>query len=199
MTLYDDLGLAATATLEQISKAYKKRAKAVHPDAGGNEDDFVRINKAYMVLRDPDRRKTYDETGEYSDTVDDTTSKILSSLSEILQNILKEVPNPEQADIAAIMKKIVNNNMLILKTNKDKLHTELDKFTRLSKRFKTKNNTLIHRLLDDQIKKCHFAIRKVEIEQEFQEKLKAIVEDYSFDFDPPSFVNPVWAHFKSTS
>ena len=65
---YKALGVAKTASQDEIKKAYKKLARKYHPDL--NQDDksshqkFQEINEANEVLSDPEKRKKYDEYGE---------------------------------------------------------------------------------------------------------------------------------------
>ena len=64
MSLYEDLGVSKDATPEEIRKAFLARAKKHHPDKeGGDEDAFKRVNNAYMVLHDAEKRERYDRTG----------------------------------------------------------------------------------------------------------------------------------------
>jgi len=59
---YKALGIPQTATDKEITKAYRKLAKAHHPDANpGSEERFKEISAAYDVLGDAERRKEYDE------------------------------------------------------------------------------------------------------------------------------------------
>ncbi|HZU73920.1 MAG TPA: molecular chaperone DnaJ [Acidimicrobiales bacterium] len=59
---YKVLGVSATATDKEITRAYRKLAKQYHPDANpGSEERFKEISAAYDVLGDADRRKEYDE------------------------------------------------------------------------------------------------------------------------------------------
>ncbi|MHA1517837.1 MAG: DnaJ domain-containing protein, partial [Alphaproteobacteria bacterium] len=62
--LYKILGVKRTAARKDIHKAYRKKAKAAHPDGGGSVDDFNELVLAYSVLSDQERRTRYDETGE---------------------------------------------------------------------------------------------------------------------------------------
>lgn len=62
--LYDALGVPAGASNEQITTAYRRLAREHHPDAnpGADTDAFAGITDAYDVLRDPGRRRAYDDT-----------------------------------------------------------------------------------------------------------------------------------------
>ncbi len=61
---YQILGIARTASEEEIKKAYRKLAHQYHPDKpGGSEGKFKEISEAYRVLSDKQRRAQYDRFG----------------------------------------------------------------------------------------------------------------------------------------
>ena len=67
-TLYDLLGVAKTATEEEIKKGYKKQALRWHPDRNPNnleeaDKRFKKIAEAHEVLTNPEKRKIYDQRG----------------------------------------------------------------------------------------------------------------------------------------
>ena len=63
---YKTLGVARSASADEIKRAYRKLAREFHPDknkAKGAEDKFKAINEANEVLSDPTKRAAYDQLG----------------------------------------------------------------------------------------------------------------------------------------
>jgi curved DNA-binding protein CbpA len=61
---YIVLGVARQASGEEIARAYRRAARASHPDSGsgGSAERFQAVSDAYEVLRDPRRRAVYDRS-----------------------------------------------------------------------------------------------------------------------------------------
>ena len=60
MDHYQTLGVAKTATSDEIKKAYRKLASQHHPDKGGDTATFQKIQTAYDILSNPEKREQYD-------------------------------------------------------------------------------------------------------------------------------------------
>jgi len=65
---YEILGVDRKASLEEIKRAYRRKAKELHPDKnptnkGRAEEEFKRIAEAYEVLSDQEKRMQYDRYG----------------------------------------------------------------------------------------------------------------------------------------
>jgi curved DNA-binding protein len=63
---YDTLGVARSASAEEIKRAYRKLARKYHPDVSKErnaEARFKDVQEAYEVLKDPDKRAAYDQLG----------------------------------------------------------------------------------------------------------------------------------------
>lgn len=64
--LYEILGVSKDASESVIKKAFRRRARELHPDvnkAADAEDQFKELNEAYDVLSDPNKRAQYDRFG----------------------------------------------------------------------------------------------------------------------------------------
>jgi molecular chaperone DnaJ len=65
---YKILGVAKSASPEEIKKAYRRLAHQFHPDKGegGDEQKFKEVNEAYQVLGNTQKRAQYDQFGSFS-------------------------------------------------------------------------------------------------------------------------------------
>lgn len=65
---YELIGVSRSASAEEIKKAYRKRARELHPDANPDNPEaearFKEVSRAYQVLADDQQRARYDQFGE---------------------------------------------------------------------------------------------------------------------------------------
>ena len=70
---YQTLSVAKEADAEEIRKAYRKLARKHHPDLNPGdkaaEERFKKVQEAYDILSDENKKKIYDQFGFYSDNI----------------------------------------------------------------------------------------------------------------------------------
>ena len=66
-TLYDLLGVAPEATPKELDRAFRVKARELHPDKNRDDPDatskFQAMKEAYEILKDEEKRQIYDEYG----------------------------------------------------------------------------------------------------------------------------------------
>lgn len=101
---YTTLGVDRTADKKAIRSAYRRRAKRVHPDAGGSPEKFGALQLAHDVLTDDARRAKYDTTGDIDEnTTDNTHSAAVNALAIafnlVLQKCAESGTSPLEKDL----------------------------------------------------------------------------------------------------
>jgi molecular chaperone DnaJ len=89
---YDVLGVAPGAGADEIRRAYRQLARRYHPDISGDDraTAFVEVSRAYEVLRDPERRRSYDAhlvAGTRADWLGDEVAIDFPSVSSVLDRM----------------------------------------------------------------------------------------------------------------
>jgi molecular chaperone DnaJ len=109
---YEVLGVARSASADDIKRSYRKLARQLHPDVNGGDKDaenrFKLVTEAYDTLSDPDKRRQYDLYGSSSgaggDPFGGAGGPFQPNFSDIFQTVFgqgfgtQETPGPRRGE-----------------------------------------------------------------------------------------------------
>lgn len=187
---YSVLEVARDATPETVRAAHRRKAKRTHPDAGGSSEDFAHVQTAYATLSDPVRRAHFDETGELNlDAADKMTTDALSLISTMLGAAIDAEEDPLQADLVAVMRQILRQQLDRLDGRAAKLKRAVERSTRLGPRFRRADGeNTIRGLLGWHRKKLRDDLASLQRDIDARNKALSLLEEYEFVPDRPNEV-----------
>lgn len=139
-SLYDDLGVSPNASDADIRKAWKQKAKAHHPDHGGDPEEFKKVAKAYEVLSVPEKREYYNRTGQQRYGVD-PESQAKMELATIFLNLVDHLV-PERANYRLEVEKIIEANRTQILSQQAQIQLGIRKRETALKKLKKKKNAV---------------------------------------------------------
>jgi hypothetical protein len=185
--LYQILGIKRSAAQSEIQKAYRRRAKTLHPDTGGSVEAFGELSTAYTVLSDSDRRERYDTTGEVAPV---RPNNLDASAIEIIAQKLGLVIHAEQdvtsMDIAALLDQAIRDDIAERKSGMSGLRRAMERARKLRDRVKRRaqgQDNMLARVLDWHATTAKTHIKKNEEAIRSMERALDILKDYSFADD----------------
>jgi len=181
---YEILGVAKNATTENIKKIFKEKCKKLHPDHGGNLEDFTNLKKAFDILMDSSKRKFYDEYG-VDDSFDIENEARLVAI-QIVISVLAE-----SSDLCDIDKVIVGVFQTCLnrlkeqevqsKATRDKLQRRLDSIQK-----KPANDFLTDEIIKV-IESHNQVMKRTQLNYHIHDVALKLVREYKFDVSKISF------------
>jgi curved DNA-binding protein CbpA len=187
---YSVLGVDRDAGEQVIRDAWRKAVKTAHPDAGGDADNFARLQTAYDVLKDPVRRRVFDDTGYDPELADPRDLQGVMMLEKLVNDVILDEREPGSFDPVAAMRRklsddIVKNRMHILELerHRNRVRQHID---RLGRRPET---DVLGSMLRARSQSITEAIRKSEEQIGTIERAYLMLEGYSYELE--ALVEPI--------
>jgi len=185
---YSDLNLDPSASPEEIQKAGRAAMRKHHPDTGdGDREKFDAANRAWAVLRDPERKAKYDRGEEESPQADSRT-EVFMRMSMLLNMVMNEVgDNYSSIDLLSRMneklKSIINATLTARKAN----GKQIIRIKKVLKRFKYsgKESDIFRHHLEAEIRDLYHGIEAARREAELCNQIRARLADYEYEFEAP--------------
>lgn len=193
MSYYDELGVSDTANAEEIRAAFRRKAKGLHPDKpGGDSEKMTRANRAYETLISPERRLTYDRTGQDRDPPLDKLAQeiVLKNVLEWLAsdqnsgNLIADVSGRLTSEQQQLQKQITEGGNLIARLNQ-----------RLSKlKYRGPGQDLLRLSVNHRITEMKQQVEKTRDQSARLDRAKELLLSYEYEMD-----TPVWTTVFVTS
>ncbi len=182
---YATLGLDRDADAAAVKRAYRRLAKTAHPDGGGDISAFETVTAAYDLLRDPVRRKVYDDTGYDPQMADALDLKGLMVLETLVNDIILDEREPGSFDpVAALRRKLTDDilknrfHILELERHRNRVRQHMDRLARRP------GADVLGSMLRARSQSIAEAIRTAERQIEAIEQAYAMIEGYAYELEP---------------
>jgi curved DNA-binding protein CbpA len=184
MTLYDDLGVAQSADEDTIKRAYRKKAQQHHPDKGGCQEKFRKIQHAYDVLSDDERRERYDATGNET-PMPNIREKAALLLQELLSEGIDKI-NIKTNNLIELAKQQVIEKKDSLHKEKLKFQKKIEKREEVICRMKCAScdNNTMRMIIDGDIAAIKNEMDKIDWVIAVFEEMLSMLKPYEYKTDP---------------
>jgi hypothetical protein len=181
---YDILGVARDAGEEQIKAAYRKRAKAAHPDSGGDTETFSQLQKAYELLLDPVRRKVFDDTGYDVELTDAVDLQALVAIEKLITDMVLDEREPGTFDPVAKMRAALLEEIRKAHFSKSELERHSNRINlHLDRLGKRPGKDVVGHMLRARIKAIATAISETESKIGANERACDMLDGYLYVMD----------------
>jgi curved DNA-binding protein CbpA len=189
--LYATLNLDPNAETIDIKTAYRRLSKALHPDRGGSAEEWEKLNVAYNVLSDPERRERYDLTGRVEPSKV-TPARIREFLKQTLLSIIDRSKNRLDLNdnILAVILDDLNATRPGVQRQLRDLHHELHRAEELRKNFIPTglriHDDVVNSILSAEIDKVKDRVKLQQDMLELLGEVEAVLGLYSYGKAAPA-------------
>ncbi len=185
---YETLGVDRSADAEVVRRAYRKRAKKVHPDGGGSAAAFNDLRWSMIVLTDPVRREKFDRTGDIdADSIDNTLTQAISKVVEFVIAAAAAGGDPCRMDLIAEARKYFRHQKLEFENQAKVLAKASQAFAKVEQRFGGKGRAeLVKRALSSHAEAMLRPVAMLNEQAGVCAAALSILEECTFKFDVPA-------------
>lgn len=190
MNFYEILGVNSDASMADIKTAYRSLSKEYHPDKNKEDPEasrkFQEVQDAYEVLKDPERRRRFDETGSISDLYKATEVEIDQTIIQLFSSVVNGGEDLTTVNFTMVMTQMLKTGRRQVRANIKDLKEKLFRLVMVRKRIKKKGEgkNILLQYLDDQIAGIEHQIKAQENALDISIEAENRLADYEFEVGP---------------
>ena len=200
MDLYSELGVKKDASQAEIEKAGKQRARETHPDLHGEESTaaFQKVSHALSVLRDPQKRERYDQTGNDggSDPFAHEDAVAMNLVSQKLAQIVNGGEDPRYVDVVGQIKRMIASDRQQLEASIAGGNQAIERLAKFAARVSHRGEgpNVMGSFFEQQKREMSARIEAQESAMKVCAKAAEMVEEYCYAVDAPEVpgLGPAW-------
>jgi curved DNA-binding protein CbpA len=187
--LYALLGVKRGASPAELDRAFRKKAKELHPDKGGDAEAFNQLSQAIRVLRDPDKRAHYDRGGVFGENDRAAAPDPAIDLVKIeVEGLIAAFLNSDKGaivyvDVVKIMTDAFDEKIAAIGRQMETLKADTVRLSDLADRFEADDN-IISKMIAYKVRGLTQAMENAEGLIETHRAARALAASHKFRSDP---------------
>lgn len=186
---YETLGVPLSANASDLKKAYRKKARQIHPDHAGAQTtgQFQELQRAYSILKDPNKRAQYDQFGDSADTPHTMREQAETHVAQFIVECITR-HDPETTDVLGKVRENIQRQLQGFKQAVEAVNNEIAKFKTASKRLRRKDGQqgLVVRMLEEVAEKREKQIKESQFEIAKGKEMLLVLDEYEYKFKSAS-------------
>lgn len=165
------LNIDKEASPEDIKKAFKRRSKKHHPDVGGSQDAFIKLQIAQDILLGNDTPKS-------------EATQAMGELLSAFRSVLGRTQNPLTIDLIGKTRMVLAEQKVQAAEQAKSIREDIERVTGILKRLKCKReNDIIGNMLQGHLSGAQQALGQIESKVLNLELAMTLADDYKYNPD----------------
>lgn len=186
---YQILGIERDASDAAIRLSYLTLAKTLHPDAAGmeSEEAFKKLQAAYAILKDPEKKAFYDQTGMVMGE-DMEQGRILTTAAGALEQVLMTIGDDPTIDLVKEAITLLEKFKQSAPGARKELESKKKKYEKLLKKLikRKGGGNPIAFLFEKKVKDLDSQKKAIDQELNQVEKAIELLGEYQYEIEKPS-------------
>ena len=173
--LFDLLSIALDSSKEKIKKAFREKAKKMHPDKGGNQEDFNQIVKAYEILSDDEKKDNYDKGIKEGITLEDEATQVLL---KIFEEIISLKIQDDYLSVKESLEDTINRSIKKVDNDYLSLYKKIKRLEEIKDKVSSKGINLYQNMIEQHIRGYEVTLKNISRQKDVLQEALKISKDY---------------------